>query len=52
VLGDPGCTIQSDLTRIADAADTSSKAGVSNLLTGDLLVTLVYTSVPKYMSAL
>ncbi|WJX31116.1 hypothetical protein P8452_19580 [Trifolium repens] len=36
VLGDPGCTIQSDLTRIADAADTSSKAGVSNLLTETL----------------
>ncbi|WJX37031.1 hypothetical protein P8452_24846 [Trifolium repens] len=33
VLGDPGCTIQSDLTRIAEAADTSSKEGVSNLLT-------------------
>ncbi|CAJ2640588.1 unnamed protein product [Trifolium pratense] len=32
VSSDPGCTIQRDLTRIADAAVTSSKEGVSNLL--------------------
>jgi len=35
ILHGKGCTIQRDLTRIGEAANTSSKEGVSCLLKGE-----------------
>jgi len=38
MLGEIGCTIQRDLARIAEAANTSSREGVCNLLKGELIL--------------
>lgn len=38
MLSETGCTIQRDLTRIAQTANTSSREGVSCLLKGELLL--------------
>lgn len=37
MLGGMGSTIQRDLTRIAETADTSTREGVSYLLTGSFM---------------